>query len=346
MKKNGLKHQMEKRIFSILLIGLGFAFLKTNSYATDYQAPIIDNGKVEIIHNEQKVDPFTGEIITEDQEEEKEEEQSREYQSEYFFGDSVYYDVIKDQYVYRFGSVESESVYCNVANGMYTNDPVRISFGNGIRYQIYLNGNKVEEASLNQLEEPGNYVIWINSLDDVSLGTFYFTITDVYTNCSVYQIPEYFSIVEATCNGVIQYGNTTQISMEEEGQYQIIIQNNENKMTYSYQAIVDHTAPTLKLEAVNEKMLAKSAVDISDLEENVDIQIFWNDEIIEYKKVLTTPGKYTLVLTDAAGNRTTYSFVIYLYFTVTSTVILFLIGLAIAGLVVYLIVSRKSIRVR
>jgi len=340
-----LFYQRSKKIFcGIFLFVLLIGSFSLSSFAVDIQLPDTEEDG-EIVHNEERIDPFTGEVIT-DEEDTKKEEETQGYQATYVFNDKFYYDVSNDRYVYRFGSLESESVYCNIANGMYTNDPVSINFGNGIRYDFYRNGKEVEKVDLTNMTEPGNYVFRLTSLDNKSLGTFSFRITDTYTNTALYQIPEYFTVVEAICDGKAQLESSNQVSMESEGVYLIVIQNNLNQKTYSYQAIVDHTAPTLKLEAVSETMMAKSAVDISDLEAGVDLKIYWNDELISKTGQLTTPGKYTLILTDPAGNMTTYQFIIYLYFTVTSTVIIGFIGLAILGLIVYLIVSRKSIRVR
>jgi len=259
--------------------------------------------------------------------------------------ESVSYYPERDWYVYTFGSNANTTVTANIPNGLFTNEAVSIELGSDIQCVFCKDGIE-SDADMQEITAPGNYVLLLTDLNGNDLGSFAFRITEKYTNTAAYRIPEDFYVYEVLRDGVAVDTGLNTVSMAEEGEYMIAIRNDRIDRTYCYTAVADHTAPTLALRELDEKNAAKSAVDISDLEEDTDIVITWNGETVERSRTLSTPGRYVLLLTDAAGNITIYQFTIYMYLTVSGTVAIVILGALYLALMIYLIISRKNMRVR
>ena len=75
--------------------------------------------------------------------------------------------------------------------------------------------------------------------------------------------------------------------------------------------------------------------------------MFLNDSYVKNPgdKLLGT-GEYLLVLKDQAGNVTNYQFEIRMYFDLNSWIFIFLVILLLAGIALYIVFSRKHLRVR
>ena len=116
-------------------------------------------------------------------------------------------------------------------------------------------------------------------------------------------------------------------------------------MSYSLNIYVDHQAPELILEGV-ENGIAKGPVTISGLEDESILEIFRDDERIVQSEELKTSGTYKLIYSDEAGNSTEYNFVIRVYFDTTAWSYVAAVVLIIAGVIVYMIYCRKHLRLR
>ena len=69
-------------------------------------------------------------------------------------------------------------------------------------------------------------------------------------------------------------------------------------------------------------------------------------EKIAKKYLLTESGEYVIELADEAGNKSSYSFTILIYFDGSSWLFFLIVLAAIVTLVIYLLHSRKHLRVR
>ena len=76
------------------------------------------------------------------------------------------------------------------------------------------------------------------------------------------------------------------------------------------------------------------------------ITIYHDGEKIGKKDVLTESGEYFIELADEAGNKTTYSFTILIYFDGNSWLFFLLIISSCVAIIIYLVHSRKHLRVR
>jgi len=334
-------HKIEYRVTALLLAALLLAVLPPISIAATSEDIFGTVDPADIIHNEEPVDP--------DEEDPDEEDEKGEsgFNTQLSVSENVTYNEERALFTETFGSASYTSctVSSNVANGMYTNDPVTITLGSQINGVLYRNG-QADSQPLSNITEAGNYVLRLSDVNANDLGSFTFRITDKYTNTAVYKLPDGFSVYEVLKGGKEVATGYDQVSMADEGEYLIVILCDKLNKQYTYEAIVDHTAPTLLLSELNENNTAKTSVDISDLERGVTLVITRDGETITNREKLVTPGQYQLVLTDPAGNMTVYSFVIYMYLTVSGTMVIIILGGLYIALMIYLILSRKKMRVR
>lgn len=239
----------------------------------------------------------------------------------------------------------SQEILCSVADGMTTTDPVVLLVPDGMVCGLYCNGVQVS-ANLTDISEPGFYVLTEEGFSKTELMRF--TIVKPVTGkLERFEVPEGFQITSAMCDGNPVEHHYSYVSLEQEGKYVISYSCPITETKYNFTAEIDHTPPALALPGVDrEKWQAKGPVDISDLEENARIGIWLNGHEMSYTSVLRQRGSYQIILEDEAGNRTEYQFIIRFYFN-SSGVIFVAVVLAIsAGVGIYVLHSRRHLRVR
>jgi len=335
-------HKTEYRVGALLaalVVILAVPALEAGASSSTIFAPVNEE---DIVHNEQEIDP---DDYYEEGDETGETKEEKGFDIQVYFTSGVTYNQDRELFTETFGNSGKGTVTSNVVNGMYTNKPVELSLSSDLTGILYRNGVETDQ-NFQDITLDGNYVLRLSDVNGNDLGSFCFRITEKYTNTSAYKIPQGFSVFEVIRDGQVVETSSDRVSMDEEGEYLITIRNSEYNLLYSYNAIVDHTAPTLALADLNENNTAKSSVDISDLEPGVTMVITREGELISNRQVLTVPGLYQIKLTDPAGNITMYQFIIYMYLTVSGTLALVILGSLYLGLMIYLIISRKNIRVR
>jgi hypothetical protein len=106
-------------------------------------------------------------------------------------------------------------------------------------------------------------------------------------------------------NKRLNYGT---LELLEDGKYQVeVIVGGES---YPFTVTVDGTAPTLKLNGVENGQSTTNAVTLTDLSEKADLKVYFLDELIDYKlgEELKGIGNYKVVVADECGNQTIYEF--------------------------------------
>lgn len=313
---------MKLKIVLIALLGM---FL----YITPIEATELKPGEVE--YNQEPIDSFTGQL-----------ESEIAMQS----GDTVR---ISSEWTYNYktslftrsvGSAGGRTITSTVADGMMTNKAVSLNLEEVPGIQIHHNGQKVENIDATNITQAGSYVLLLNSQRIME-----FTIVGEYSNINGFVCPSGFYIEDVTLDGVAVAYKSTQVDMTTDGSYEVRYTCSASNITYSVKTIIDHVAPTLALEAVEEDGKARGPVDISDVEEGGRIEIMRDEVEMEYTKTLTESGVYSLTVYDAAGNYETYDFIIMIYFNVSSITFLLMILLIIGGIAAYVVISAKRFRV-
>ena len=126
-----------------------------------------------------------------------------------------------------------------------------------------------------------------------------------------------------------------------DGTYEVAIVANGKEQKFT--VTVDATAPTLKIEGVENGGSTKGAVIISDVSSDATMKVYLDDVQIDYTAgdELTEVGKYRIVLEDAAGNVSEYSFEILWKMPAVAIVLIVIAALGVVGTVVWLVISKK-----
>lgn len=260
-------------------------------------------------------------------------------------GGGVYYDMDNGRFLYYLDPAGNVVIRSNVADGMVTNKTVNLRSAEAAALEVYLDGNLVENVTDGNYYLPGEYVVMYMG-GSVAQRVFSFTIvSEVSNKVKSYALPAGFEVTEVTLNGEPQNFEKTYVKMTEEGQYDIHYRCAKTDIPYQLTVTTDYTGPELALAAV-ENGAARGPVDISDAKQVPVVNIYRDGQQISRKEVLTESGEYRIELADEAGNQTVYNFTILIYFDGNSWLFfLVMLGSAIA-VVVYLMHSRKHLRVR
>ena len=258
---------------------------------------------------------------------------------------NTYYDSREKMFLYYVNTTSSQAVRSNAADGMITDQPVTVKADAGVALGIYLDGVLQQGVYNGTFHTPGEYVVM--HLDgSVSQRIFSFTVVpEVCNYVTSYALPSGFEMTDATLNDVAVGFDKNYIKLDAEGQYLIYYRCVKTNVPYELKIRTDHTGPVLALkDVVNGK--ASGPVDISDARNAAIVNIYHEGEKIARKDVLTESGEYHIELIDEAGNKTTYTFTILIYFDGNSWLVILIILGSIAAVVVYLLHSRKHLRVR
>ena len=258
---------------------------------------------------------------------------------------NTYYDSIEKTFLYYVNATASQAVRSNVADGMITEKAVSVKADAGVTLEVYLNGERLQNISGGTLQTPGEYVV-MSAGGSVPERLFSFTIAPKLCNSvTSYALPAGFEITEVSLNSEPIAFEKNYIKLTEEGEYNIHYRCVKTNVSYQLLLKTDYTGPVLSLVNVKNGK-AQGPVDISEAKNAAHIKIYHDGEKISRKDVLTESGEYYIELTDKAGNKTTYSFTILIYFDGNSWLFFLLIIGSCVGIVIYLVHSRKHLRVR
>lgn len=327
-----------KKCFKLITAGtvlfMGFAVINIESRATDLEFEFVE-------HNEVHVDSFSG--LPEDVLDEYVE---NDIPYSAYVKDNCYFDAGAQVYVFA-AKGQTEAIKCSVADGMVVKTPVKISVMQGMDPKLYLNGKLLENPDLENISGKGSYVLRLGEGDNGE-SILSFKIIGDYSNMEYFNAPEGFAVESVTYNGNLSSYALNEVDLSKEGNVRISYVCSSNGVKYELETNIDHTAPVLELEELNEKFQARGPVDISEIENepNFGARIVKDGEEIPYTGILTQSGQYSVDVCDEAGNISSYVFTILIYLNVSS--LLFIIGVAllIVFLIVYVFVSRKKLRIR
>ena len=250
------------------------------------------------------------------------------------------YDKEAQKFIFTVDSAADLKIISSVADGMITNNIVSMETNITNDLILLKNGTAVENPDLSSIKQFGNYILQYKGKKVLE-----FSILGNYSTLEIFRIPKGFRMEEVTLDGVPAQFSYESVSLEAEGTYEIFYVCEATKMKYSFKTIVDRTAPTLVFEELDAKGRAKGPVDISDREPGSIVKVMVDGEEVTASDVLTQSGKYSLTISDQAGNYNTYNFVIMLYFNTSGIVFLLLILGIVGGIAAYIFISAKHLRV-
>ena len=258
---------------------------------------------------------------------------------------NTYYDSVEKAFLYYVNATASQVVRSNMADGMITEQAVTVKADAGVNLEVYLNGERLQSISGGTFQTPGEYVVMYVG-GAVPERLFSFTIVPKLCNSvTSYALPAGFEFTEASLNEATIPFEKNYIKLTQEGEYNIHYRCVKTNVSYQLLIKTDFTGPVLSLENVKNGK-AQGPVDISDAKNAAYVAIYHDGERIGRKDVLTESGEYYIELADEAGNKTTYSFTMLIYFDGNSWLFFLLIFGSCVGIIVYLVHSRKHLRVR
>jgi len=264
-----------------------------------------------------------------------------------FIYGNEYYDMNRGCFVFTNSSMGSAQLCTNVAEGMVTTGPVCVEIPVGYTAMLYQDGFIRSDPDFGNITDPGNYTVCITNSGGAGNKILSFTI--VNETCGTveeYKMPQGFTIRSASLDSETFAKAGSSVAFADEGMYRIDYTCLATGVSYQLRVTVDHTAPVLELRNV-ENGIAKGPVDISDVEQGASLFIKHDGiEMDDPGSVLDETGDYYILLTDAAGNSTEYTFHIGVYFNLSSVGLLLLAVAAIAALVIYVVRVRRKTRVR
>lgn len=258
---------------------------------------------------------------------------------------NTYFDESESKFLYYVDAAGTRAVRSSAADGMITDQAVSVKADPGVAIGVYRNGELVADGASGTFRDPGEYVVMYLG-GTVSERVLVFTVVPEVSNAvRAYSLPRGFEMTGVTLDGVPITYSGNGVTLEQEGAYDIRYRCVKTGIPYQLLVRTDYTAPTLSLEEVSGGV-ARGPVDISEAGQADVVNIYLNGEKIARKDVLTQSGEYYIELADEAGNKTTYTFSILIYFDGSSWLFFLIVLLAAAGLVVYLLHARKHLRVR
>ena len=257
-------------------------------------------------------------------------------------GNSVYYDSLKERYLYN---TEAGQVEASVMDGMIVTEPVVLASENSSVMILYKDGERMTSSDSTTISDSGYYVVQYSDNSGSTQTVLSFTIVPELTGMiSQYSLPGGFKVTEATRNGA-ELSLSSDIDLSREGKYHIAYRCEKTQAAYTLDVTIDHTAPVLALEGV-ENGVAKGPVSLSDLEEGATVAITLDGKAYNYREKLSESGNYVVTVTDAAGNESTYEFTIRIYLDSSAYVSILIVLAILAGIAAYMVIERKKLRTR
>ena len=250
-------------------------------------------------------------------------------------------EVIVNGKSYAFTTTVDKSVSyeINVHDKGFANS-VALKANENITLTMTKNGEVMEYKLGTEITEPAVYTVkMVDSLGNTKELSF--TIVDAIYGKFEEEIDEMPGFGKVLVNGEEVKLEKGTLTLTASGTYEVAIVANgvEQKFTVT----VDATAPTLKLEGVENGGSTKGAVIISDVSSDATMKVYLDDVQIEYTAgdELTEVGKYRIVLEDGVGNVSEYSFEILWKMPAAAIVLIVVAVLGAAGAVVWFVISKK-----
>lgn len=286
-----------------------------------------------------EIDPFSGEPV-------KTDSSVTENQTVALNG-GIIFDAKTRMYSY---AVSGGSYYINssVPNGMVTTGSVKLEIPEEISAVIYRDGEPDEDIETSSIKQKGSYAVVVEDENSKQQILKFNIISERTGALNSYQLPDGFFISSVKIDNEQQkIVNRKVADLSKEGEYNITYRCEAIGVDYVLKISVDHTPPVLVLDGV-ENGKARNPVTVTGIEKSDNVKALYNEEKFSLKDggVITSPGSYTITVTDNAGNAVTEKFVIEFYLNEQGWIFGLLIVVIAAATAVYMVMSRKRLRVR
>lgn len=250
------------------------------------------------------------------------------------------YDKQTHMYTITVDKENDLSIISSVADGMFTNYVVSIETNIPEGLSLFRDGVLVENPDLMDLKQFGHYILQYQGRKVLE-----FRIVEEYTSIRSFQTPSGFRMVDVTVDGIPAEFQYNGVQFNAEGQYEVSYVCDATNVLHTFTTIVDRTAPVLALSQLDEYGRSSEPVDISDREPFSTVKLTIDGKEAEVTDLLKEQGEYVLTISDRAGNYNTYHFEIGMYLNGSSIAFVILLLAVVLGIIAYVIVSAKRLKV-
>ena len=266
-----------------------------------------------------------------------------------FLADGVSYDRTAHKFSY---STPDKSGYIrsSVADGMITTDTVSVEIPDGLSVSLYCEGEPQPETDTSNIVDPGGYALVLTNAD-AQYQLLSFQIVPEKTGAvTSFEMPSGFSLQSLEIDGEQrETAGKSSVDMQTDGKYRVTYRCDATGIDYNLSLTVDHTPPAITLEGVTDGT-AKGPVTVNGIEKSDQVTVTRDKtrltEPLLLTNVLKTPGNYRIVVTDDAGNMTVEDFTIRFYLNSQGLIFTLIALAAFAGVIIYMYVSKKRLKVR
>ena len=277
------------------------------------------------------------------------------------------YDSDMGMYVFDCGD---EVFYASVPDGMFSNSAVTLNVPGGLEKVLTKDGEEIEYTD--HLTEDGRYELSVKSDgDEVSVS---FDIAAYSVNyMREFTVPEGYEFVfveysdfKNTYSGLSsedeqeyeekllnietqQYSLPDIFELQLDGQYDFLMQGKRGMPILSVTIMLDTTAPVIRFDGIGENMRTDNnsvTIYCEDTEAVIMLRDSDNNEeqitTVDGSAVIEGEGKYSIVVSDAAGNENEYTFVLGNAGLSWSVIILSILAAVLVIAIVGVIIIKKS----
>ncbi|MCR4764449.1 MAG: hypothetical protein K5696_13060 [Lachnospiraceae bacterium] len=258
---------------------------------------------------------------------------------------------------YRHTLKTGSSFYSNAVNGEVTNDPIMVQVSDTVSYELYRNGDSVEEFTPGEyITEAGSYELIPYEETDAFTKEYgsnrplmRFRIIDPSTpvhDLGILNAPEGTVYTQVEKDGLPAdaeiFLNEQTLDLEQDGEYRIGMTSEpgESELT----VLVDKTAP--RFVVTTRPNLATVAYQTGDVDR---VMVWRGSDLVDDGNVIssiTSPGRYTMTVYDKAGNSSTQSFVVSYRINAAAVIAILIVIALMAGLGFFVYKVRSSVTVR
>lgn len=253
-------------------------------------------------------------------------------------------DLAKNFITFEFEIDKEISYDINVYRGGISNGDVRLIAYENLKIVMYKNGKPIDYSFEQILNDEGEYSYTI--IDELGNRTssFFTIITKRKQNLNhiLQEDISVISVLKDDENYEYQVLDNN-LYLYDEGSYLVNILDERTSKEYSFKITLDTTPPTLELVGVENGGTTKKVVVMKNVSEQpYSIYITVDGAPFDYKmgEEIEKCGRFIVVLTDEAGNSTTYTFERLYSLNGPSIAVLAGLGALVVLLIVLLIKSR------
>lgn len=239
-------------------------------------------------------------------------------------------------------TIDKEADFDINVNDKGLSNSVTITANEEVTLVLTRDGEVVEYKPGDAITQPAVYTLSI--MDGLgNKAEISFTIVEPRVQKFEHNFDEVSGFEKALVNGEEKRLNYGTLELFEDGTYEVGIV--VSGKTYTFTVTVDATAPTIKIEGVENGSKTKGGVVLSEPSEAAEVKVYRGEEEIEYKlgETISKEGEYRVTVTDKCGNAISYTFIIEAGTNWTLIILLVVLGLLIAGGVVFFFIRRKRV---